>query len=99
MSTPLISYPFRLSPAGSVMTVEEGSDAQLAQELAVAILTRRGERPLVPNFGIADPAFIGFEDDALRLHLELFGPPVELTDVEVKFVSETTQDVVVRFDS
>jgi hypothetical protein len=95
----LLAYPFRLDAAGSVVTVPEGSDEQLAQELAVAVLTRQGERDLVPSFGIADPAFVGFDGDALRLHVELFGPPVELEDVEVVFLTDTTQDVTVRFST
>jgi hypothetical protein len=97
--TPLLSYPFRLTAAGSVQTVEEGSDEQLAQELAVAVLTRQGERTLVPAFGVADPVFDGFEPDALRLHVELFGPPVELDAVDVRYLSDTRQDVVVRFSN
>ncbi len=99
MATPLISYPFRLSRAGSVVTVPEGSDEQLAEELAVAVLTEQGERELVPTFGIADPAFVGFELDALRLHVELFGPPVDLEDVEVRFLTDTSQDVLINFSS
>lgn len=97
MAVSLIAYPFRLSPAGSVASVEEGSDAQLAQELAVAVLTRPGERVLAPEFGIDDPAFVGFDDQALRLHVALFGPPVEVDSVEVGFANDHTQDVVVRF--
>lgn len=99
VATPLLSYPFRLAAAGSVATVEEGSDLQLAQELAVAVLTRPGERVLVPEFGIADPTFVGFDDDALRLHIDLFGPPVDIDDVEVRYVNDRTQDVVVRFQT
>lgn len=99
MTTPLIAYPFRLNPAGAVATVPDGSDEQLAQELAVAVLTRAGERVLVPSFGVADPAFEGFDDEALRLHVELFGPPVEVEDVTAKYVDAATQDVVVQFSS
>lgn len=99
MAVPLISYPFQLSPAGSVATVDQGSDAQLAQELAVAVLTRTGERVLVPSFGIADPVFVGFDEDALRLHVELFGPPVVIDEVTVQFINDNTQDVAVRFQS
>lgn len=93
----LIAYPFRLAAGGVVATIEEGADEQVAQELAVAVLTRRGERVLVPEFGVADPVFTGFDADALRLHVALYGPPVDVTDVTVQFVDDRTQDVVVYF--
>lgn len=99
MATPLISYPFRLTPVGTVATVDDGTDEQLSQELIMPILTRAGERPLVPDYGLADPAFVGFEADALRLHVELFGPPVEIEQVDVRFLDDRTQDVVVHFSS
>lgn len=99
MATPLIAYPFRVTPGGDVATVDEGSDEQLAQELAIAVLTRTGERPLVPAFGITDPTFVGIDEDALRLHVDLYGPPVDLEQVKVRFLTETTQDVVIHFSS
>lgn len=99
MATSLIAYPFRLDPSGSVATVLEGSDEQYAQELAVAVLTRPEERVLCPDFGVSDPVFRGFDDDALRLHIDLFGPPVDLDDVSVQFLDDTHEDVVVSFTS
>lgn len=98
MAVPLIAYPFRLSASGNVVTVEEGTDEQLAQELAVGVLTRAGERPLVPDFGIADPTFMGFDEEAMLLHVDLFGPPVTVARVEVRWTDEQTQSVVVEFD-
>lgn len=97
MATPLISYPFRLSAAGAVATSEQGTDAQLSEELAVAMLTRTGERELVPDFGLDDPVFAGFDEDALRLHIEMFGPPVQIRSVGVEYLSDTVQDVVIEF--
>lgn len=99
MATPLIAYPFRLDPSGSLATALEGSDEQLAQELAVAVLTRPEERVLAPDFGVADPVFRGFDEDALRLHIDLFGPPVDLDDVAVQFLDDTHEDVVVTFST
>lgn len=99
MAVPLISYPFRLSAAGAVTVVEEGSDPQLAEELAVAVMTAPGERPLVPEFGVADSAFVGFDAEALRLHVQTFGPPVDVSDVSVRFLNDAHQDVVVYFST
>lgn len=97
MAVPLISYPFRLAAGGVVAVVEEGRDQQVAEELVTAVLTKRGERVLVPDFGIADPVFVGFDADALRLHVEVYGPPVDVTDVAVQFLDDRTQDVVISF--
>lgn len=99
MTTPLISHPFRVAPSGSIATAEEGSDEQLSMELAVAVVTRPGERPLSPEFGIADPVFVGFEPDALRLHIDLFGPPVNIDSVTLEYIDDRTQDVAVYFTS
>lgn len=94
----LIAYPFRLTPDGtSVAKVVDGSDEAIAQELAVAVLTRPGERLMRPQFGIADPAFVGFDGDALRMHVTLFGPAVELQAVAITDRDDRTQDVTVHF--
>lgn len=96
--TALIAYPFRVAGTGEVMTAQDGTADYHAMELAVALLTRPGERELVPSFGTADPAFDGFDADALSLHVSIFGPPVSIEQVESEFIDETTQDVVVSFD-
>lgn len=95
----LIAYPFGFTRQGTVAAVPEGSDEALMQELAVAVLTRVGERILVPAFGAADPTFVGFESDALRLHVGLFGPPVTIEDVTIVARTDTSQDVVVAFST
>ena len=93
----LIAYPFRFAPGGSVDTVGEGYDDALSPELAVAVLTLRGERDLVPDFGIADPTFAGVDADALRLQVQLFGPPVTVDDVLIEVTGDYSQDVTVSF--
>lgn len=94
----VFSYPFRLTPAGAIATVEADTDEAHREELAVAILTRRGERSVVPEFGLPDPAFDAFDGAELVAHVEAFGPPVEVLDVEVDYPTDTVADVVVRFD-
>ena len=65
-------------------TVEQGSDRDIENCLAVAVLTRPGERATVPTFGIADPAFSGWEAPALSRHVLDFGPDVDVTSVRVR---------------
>lgn len=89
----IISHPFRVGRTGEVVTVEQDSDDGLAEQIAVTALTRRGERELVPDFGIDDPAFAAFDAGDLINALSVFGPPVVIEDVKVEWVNEATQRV------
>ena len=71
----LISHPFRLATEGRVATVLDGSEQAQVEAIAVLALTRRGERRLVPDFGIADPAFGRLSVAELNTALLVFGPP------------------------
>lgn len=71
----------RLDATGVFATVEQNSDAEITQQIAVALLTRPGERILVPAFGCDDPAFVGFELSILRRHLATFGPEINIVQV------------------
>jgi len=84
----LISFPFRLDPTGSVATVEQDGDVEIGEHIALAMLTRPGERIQVPTFGVKDPAFSGFELGALQRHLDDFGPRVEVTTVSIDGTAE-----------
>lgn len=42
------------------------------------VLTRKGERPLVPDFGITDPVFQALDEAELRVGLRTFGPNVDV---------------------
>jgi hypothetical protein len=77
----VLSLPFRIDPSGAAATVEHGSDAEIEQLLAVAVLTQPGERILAPTFGINDPAFDGFVLGNLQRHVLDFGPAVTVTAV------------------
>lgn len=97
MPARLISFPFRLDPSGTVVTVEQGSDRYVDEQLAVALLTARGERILAPTFGCDDPAFVGFELGNLMRHLTDFGPEVDVTDIRVRRRSDDTEEVTVTW--
>ena len=79
----VFDFPFRLGPGGAVAIVEQDSDRDVENLIAVAILTRPGERTLVPTFGVADPAFAGWEGPALSRHLLDFGPRVDVISATV----------------
>lgn len=81
MAARVISFPFRIDPTGGVATVEQDSDQEIEESLAVAMLVRPGERIQCPTFGVADPAFNGFVLGALQRHCLDFGPDVQITQV------------------
>lgn len=85
----LISYPFRLAESGRVVTVRDGSDDAITEQIAVLVLTIAGERPLVPGFGLPDPAYSELDTEALSAALALFGPDVVVSDV---LLDETVRD-------
>ena len=74
MADGIISFPFRYSPSGKLVTVPDGSDAEVNQIIATGILTRQGERLLNPLYGIPDPAFAGIDASDVQTLLRTFGP-------------------------
>lgn len=93
----LISFPFAIDATGSIGNVEQDSDAEVEQQLAVAMLTRPGERITVPTFGTADPAFAGFALAALQRHCMDFGPDVVVTATETKLLDGDREYVTLRW--
>lgn len=85
-------FPFQLGPGGTVATVEQDSDRDVENLLAVACLTHPGERTQAPTFGIADPAFTGWELPALERHVLDFGPDVAVSSVVVSRTSDVLGD-------
>lgn len=93
----LISHPFRLTPSGRVATVEQGSDAAAAEQLAVLLMTRPLERPLAPGFGVTDPAFQKLAASEVAAAVETYGPAVELHAIDIVATSDSDQRVVVTY--
>lgn len=85
MADGVISFPFRLTPQGTVATVPRGSDQEVDEALAVITLTLEGERLLTPGFGIPDPVFYGINAGDIQTCLDEYGPEnvvVETVDSE-----------------
>lgn len=97
MAPQLIAFPFRLGTTGAVATVEQDSDAEVDQQIAVALLTVPGERDQVPTFGTSDPVFAGFAIGALQRHLLDFGPDVEVEQVTIERVGSGQERVTVEW--
>ena len=94
----LLAHPFRVGPDGAVVTVAEGSDDAIAQAIAVTALTRKGERPYVPDFGVTEPTFADLDVAELNAALDTFGPVGVSVDVQdVTYPSDTTQLLTLSF--
>lgn len=97
MAVNLISFPFRIGPNGAVVTRPDDSNEYYAELLAAMLLTKPGERPQVPLYGVNDPTFSEIDPQELVYKVDLFGPPVRIVNVTSRFVSETQQDIRVEF--
>lgn len=93
-----MSFPFRLDPGGTVVTVEQGTDTYIDEQLAVAMLTAPGERILVPTFGCNDPAFSGFEMGNLMRHVADFGPDVTIAEVGHRRHTDDTESLTITWN-
>lgn len=93
----ILSHPFRIAGNGSIATVEQDSEQADREQIAVLVLTRRGERPLAPGFGISDPTFDRVNGGEITAGIALYGPPVEITDVTTTTTGDDEQLVEVRF--
>lgn len=93
----ILSYPFRLASNGSVVTVEQGSDEANAEQIGVLVLTRIGERPLVPAYGIEDPSFGILSAGDVVAGLAMFGPDVTIDEVSIRFPEDGIEEVLIAF--
>jgi hypothetical protein len=93
----LLAFPFRLGPNRTVATVDQDTPDADGQQVAVLVLTLKGERPLVPGFGITDPSFSlgGLEIAEVRAGVDQFGPEVDIESVTDSF-KDPTQYVQIR---
>lgn len=83
----ILSYPFRVGPAGQIATVEQDTPQAHGELIEVLVLTHIGERPLAPGFGVTDPLFSVIEPTEISAGISAYGP-----DVTVNAVNTTQAD-------
>lgn len=93
----LFSYPFRITPNGSIATVEQYSSQYTAEQIAMITLTEKGERQLIPNFGLVDPTFLGVNVGDLSLQVSLYGPDVSISNLSAYYEDDSILTVKVEF--
>lgn len=82
MADGVLSFPFRITPTGAAATVGIGTDAEYDEAIAVLCLTHVGERPMLPEYGIPDPAFAGLHAGDVQVGLNDYGPEnIKITNI------------------
>lgn len=98
MTVQLIAHPFRLGDDGRVATHEQDDDAYLAERIALILGCRPGERPLVPAFGVEDPAYDELSLVSIQNQMAIFEVPVQITDLVRDDTSDSTTTYRVTFE-
>lgn len=93
----LLAHPLRLRRDGQLATVVDGTDEHHAQDIAVLIATRPGERILAPGFGLTDPAFDELHIAELTAQVGTYGPARTIVDVTTRRADDGTATSVVTF--
>jgi hypothetical protein len=93
----LLSLPFRVSPAGQAVRVEQGDDEYYRQQVVTILLTIQGERPLNEELGMPDMAFSGFQYSTFRAQLQEQLPEIEEVNVNIDSVDDRTERVNIEF--
>jgi len=94
----VFSHPFRLTANGSLATVEQNSTQAIAEQIAMLILTEQGERVMLPNFGITNPAFGEVDSTEIALQVALYGPSVSIGSVNAYYQDDSVLTVNVEFN-
>lgn len=98
MTVQLIAHPFRLGDDGRVVTHEQDDDAYLAERIALILGCHPGERPLVPAFGVEDPAYDELSLVSIQNQMAIFEVPVQITDIVRDDTSDSTTTYRVTFE-
>ena len=87
MST--LKFPLEFDQSGSLVTLEDGTDAFYAQLLSIAALTEPNTFPYSPSFGVLDPSFSIINRGVFMIQASRFIPEVEILEAEGEFNENT----------
>ena len=94
MSTTL-AHPFRLDSAGSVAIIPQGGQRHALEVVRHVVSCRLGERPLAPDWGLADPLADGVDESDVRAAIDLCEPDIVVTGVTLTPRDSTDLDIVI----
>jgi hypothetical protein len=76
-----LAHPFRLDSAGAVAVVPQGGARQALEVVRHIVACRVGERPLAPDWGLADPLADGVDESDVRAAIDLCEPDIVVSGV------------------
>lgn len=98
-----IAFPFNLSTRGTYLKLTETPDEEIRTDLIHLLLTRKGSRYFLPDFGtrlyefifepMDNPTFTDIEGD-IRESCEKFLPQLKITNVSIKDASNIEETEV-----
>jgi len=94
----LLSLPFRVSPAGQAVSLEQGSDDYYQQQIATILMTIQGERLLSDELGMPDMAYEGFMHSTFQAQVETILPEISELNVSIEDVTNTSEAITVTFN-
>ena len=93
----VFAHPFTVV-GGRIATVESESDLGYAQEIAVLCSTLKGERVLVPDYGLTDSVGVGIDVADVNAGLALYGPAgLAVSGLEVTYPGDGVQAATLSF--
>jgi phage baseplate assembly protein W len=90
---PHIAYPASIVN-GRLATVEQGSPEDVSKCLYALLATRRGSREELPEYGIDDPTFDGFDLDEARAAADRYEPRAADVPFELEMEIDELTEVV-----
>jgi len=90
-----LRFPLEFDQNGSLVTLEDGTDAFYAQLLSLAALTEPNTLPFAPTFGVMDPSFSAINRGVFMLHAARFVPEIQVLEAEGE-LNESTGATVLR---
>ena len=86
----IFSYPFRITANGDIATVEQSSDQGNAEQIAMLLMTEKGEHVMLSNFGVVDAAFSAPDKSDIALQVALYVPQVTVTRLRTYYPDDAT---------
>lgn len=97
---PHFKFPFTLGVTGRrAQYVEQDSDDEIMDCVSVLLLTERGEREEVPDYGTPDQVFLqgGINRQAVKSAIATWVPRAEVEVMDDGWIDQMTQSVRVNY--
>jgi phage baseplate assembly protein W len=90
---PHIAYPVKVVN-GRLATVEQDSPEDVSKCLLALLSTEIGEREELPEYGILDPSFQGFDEADVRAVVAEWEPRAEEVAIDIEADFDTLTELV-----